>query len=89
MTARETEHAYLERRRAWSMVRAALKSGELVRPAICMKCGRESEHLHAHHDSYGRPLAVRWLCLDCHRALHARIRQGIKLEPLTKAAAHE
>jgi len=86
-TVIESETGTLLRHRAWATVRAAIRDGMLTRPETCSKCGKPGK-IHAHHKDYGRPLAVRWLCLDCHRALHARIRQGIKLEPLTKAARH-
>jgi hypothetical protein len=53
----------------------AIARGELV-PKPCEKCGftgraRDGRNLvHAHHDDYSKPLAVRWLCKRCHHAEH-------------------
>jgi ribosomal protein S27AE len=56
-------------------VRAALRTGRLVRPDACERCGA-SLPLHAHHDDYSRQLVVRWVCPPCHKALHAEIGEG-------------
>jgi len=50
-------------------VQAALRSGVLVRPDNCEKCGLKCKP-HGHHDNYASPLAVRWLCIDCHAHYH-------------------
>lgn len=59
---------------ARQQVQRALLSGELVRPAICEKCGgkpgnnsRGRSNLQAHHwRGYHRRLSVEWLCPKCH-----------------------
>lgn len=53
-------------RAAYERVRRAVKSGQLVKPSACEQCGEEKRLEAAHHD-YSKPLAVRWLCLRCHR----------------------
>lgn len=53
------------KRRASMMVSAALKSGRLVRPMNCEKCGAAGR-IEGHHDDYSKPLQVRWLCTKCH-----------------------
>lgn len=55
-------------------VRDALKRGEIVKPSICENCG-ETVKLEAHHEDYGEPLTVQWLCSSCHTSLH---KKGIK-----------
>jgi hypothetical protein len=59
-----------ERRDAAVAVRRAVKSGELMRPEACSHCGVTCTP-HAHHDDYGKPLDVRWLCVRCHRRHHS------------------
>jgi hypothetical protein len=61
-------------RRAYRMVRTAVKNGALVRPDGCSRCGRVPgpasdgrSQIHAHHEDYSRPLDVVWLCAACHR----------------------
>lgn len=49
-----------------AMVKKAVRSGRLMRMA-CEVCGKTAE---AHHDDYGRPLNVRWLCRSHHRKFH-------------------
>lgn len=49
-----------------SMVKSAIRSGRLI-PQGCEICGKKAD---AHHDDYGRPLNVRWLCRPHHRRFH-------------------
>jgi len=56
-----------ERYLAWGAVKRALKSGRLVRPTVCEKCGRDGLRIEASHDDYSKPLDVKWLCVPCHR----------------------
>lgn len=46
----------------------AISSGRLVRQP-CEVCG--ALEVEAHHDDYSKPLDVRWLCPEHHRAHHA------------------
>lgn len=64
------DQSKLYKRRAWSAVARALKSGKLTKPDCCNACGCKSDSIQAHHDSYDKPLEVTWLCLKCHRSLH-------------------
>lgn len=53
----------------------AIKSGRLVR-LPCETCGESPvakdgrSLVHAHHENYDLPLAVRWLCVSCHYKEH-------------------
>ena len=58
-----------DKRAAQVLVSNAIRSGRLVRQP-CERCGRKDTH--AHHDDYGKPLEVRWLCPKCHKTEHAR-----------------
>src|SRR5208282_918645 len=60
---------------AYRKVKLAIKSGRLVRPDKCGKCGCPDKPgsdgrttIHAHHHDYSKPLEVEWLCAKCHRA---------------------
>lgn len=57
--------------RAQAAVARELIRGNLVRPCICSKCGKE-RRIDAHHWSYELQhwLDVIWLCKSCHRLLH-------------------
>jgi hypothetical protein len=46
----------------------AVRDGRVERKP-CEVCG--AKRVHAHHDDYGKPLDVRWLCTRCHGAAHA------------------
>lgn len=68
-----------EKCKARSMVGAALRRGELQRPTVCERCGKEPplspagrSRIHAHHSDYSKLLDVEWVCLDCHRMEHLR-----------------
>jgi hypothetical protein len=50
---------------AHTIVNNAIRDGRLT-PQPCEACGA-TECVQAHHDDYGKPLVVRWLCFKCHR----------------------
>lgn len=54
---------------ARAAVHYAIKTGQLVREP-CAECGASPAE--AHHEDYGRPLAVIWLCPVCHRRRHPK-----------------
>jgi hypothetical protein len=58
---------YPDHIRARTAVNTALKAGKLVRQP-CVYCG--SAEAQGHHEDYGRPLEVTWMCGPCHRAYH-------------------
>lgn len=53
-------------------VQNAIKTGRLVRPAVCPQCGDASRVVHAHHEDYSKPLDVKWLCPECHGREHRK-----------------
>jgi hypothetical protein len=60
--------------RAYRAVKAAQKSGQLMRPVVCESCSLalgKTRLLVGHHDDYSKPLSIRWLCPACHRRHHA------------------
>lgn len=54
---------------AYKQLRQAVRSGRVIRPTNCSRCGRESR-LVAHHPDYTKPFEVLWLCSSCHKLLH-------------------
>ncbi len=58
------DHAFL----VWSrsVTNHAIRDKHLIRQP-CEVCGQKAE---AHHDNYGEPLKVRWLCPEHHWQLH-------------------
>lgn len=60
------------KRDVYRAVKRALKSGELVRPKSCERCGG-GKRIAAHHDDYSKPLQVQWLCSSCHGKRHAEL----------------
>lgn len=80
---RERKHSakryskFPEQAKAKQMVRRAIQTGALVRPAACEICGLSPKpqrdgksSIHGHHDDYSKPLVVRWLCHACHIKVH-------------------
>lgn len=59
-------------RRARVAVRAALQRGDLTPTTACEDCGHDFSDFRreAHHEDYGEPLEVVWLCSHCHGAKH-------------------
>ena len=60
---------YPDRTKARRAVRSAIEAGKLVR-LPCEVCN--ALPVHAHHDDYSKPLAVRWLCRKHHDQFHAK-----------------
>jgi len=48
----------------------AVRDGKIIRPDRCSHCHVVGP-LHGHHHDYSKPLDVVWLCVPCHRQLHA------------------
>jgi hypothetical protein len=73
----EYNRSHFERNRikykARQAVNAAVKRGQLTRPAVCNRC-RETALLYGHHHSYAPEhwLDVEWLCKRCHLRHHAQ-----------------
>lgn len=66
---------------AKTAVMFALRRGDLLKQP-CERCG--APEVQAHHDDYREPLAVRWLCKDCHVAVHKELRaMGISVRGRT------
>lgn len=55
--------------RAHSAVAVALRSGRIIAPRRCSRCGAKRK-LVAHHPNYNKPLAVEWVCRSCHTLMH-------------------
>lgn len=73
--------AYDVARRGTAKVRArvavwrALRSGSLVKPDRCARCGEHltANRIQGHHADYARPLDVEWLCQSCHALRHREL----------------
>jgi DNA-directed RNA polymerase subunit RPC12/RpoP len=48
----------------------AVRDKKIERPNRCQHCGKDTR-LHGHHHDYSKPLSVIWLCVPCHRQIHA------------------
>ena len=66
--------AHAERNYARYVIQNAIRREGLKPPSRCEICGQcpGHERLHAHHDDYGRPREVRWLCRSCHQVAHGK-----------------
>jgi ribosomal protein S27AE len=66
-TAKKYSENNPEKIKAHNVVTYAVKTGELTRQP-CEICGETKTD--AHHDDYGKPLEVRWLCRKHHKQFH-------------------
>lgn len=75
----------------------AIKRGDII-PQPCEICGLPPNstnkggyrRVHAHHDNYSKPLAVRWLCSKHHVAFHKiQIKEGNKYRHLSDLSYDE
>lgn len=61
---------YPQKYKAVTAVNNAVRSGRLLKGAICETCGSKN-NIVAHHHDYLLPLSVIWLCQACHCKWHA------------------
>lgn len=56
---------------AYAAVKAALRSGQLVKPSTCEQCFHPERPVQSHHRSYKKEdqLKVLWVCKPCHDQL--------------------
>lgn len=47
-----------------------VRMGRITPPSSCEKCG--AAKVEAHHEDYGKPLDVMWLCRRCHKEMHRK-----------------
>ena len=73
------------KRKAHRLLRAAVISGEIVKPEKCITCAA-TKPLVAHHHDYSKPLDVHWICRSCHAKEHG-IAVGVK-KNFAKGEAH-
>ena len=66
---RRREDRLLGKHAARLKAQAAVKNGLLIK-GPCQVCGT-FENVHAHHEDYGKPLDVLWLCASHHMMFHA------------------
>ncbi len=66
---RARERAYArphdEKYKARVILNSAVRSGIIIRPDQCSRCGKAGR-ITAHHSDYSKPLDVEWLCYECH-----------------------
>lgn len=67
-----------KRRKARSDLNHAVRDGKISVGLIC-EVEECSEPPEAHHDDYSKPLEVRWLCFEHHRAHHKAIYENHEL----------
>lgn len=66
--------------KARAQLSRAIERGEVERGGCCAMCGA-TDDIEAHHDDYGLPLAVRWLCVQCHHEHHDGQRISYRRHP--------
>lgn len=59
-----------EKRRAQRALQRAVAAGKLARPDRCATCNGIGRRIEAHHEDYGLPLLVVWVCRRCHEQIH-------------------
>lgn len=78
-SARTMRAKYPEKYKARSEVAGAVRNGRLIKPDKCERCARDYK-IQAHHDDYGKPLDVVWLCTACHGERHRELNAIKRME---------
>lgn len=68
-----------KRIKARSALNHAIRDGKIQRPLYCQATDGCHNKPEAHHDDYNKPLDVRWLCFNHHRAHHKLIYENPEL----------
>ncbi len=59
----------MKNRKVSGQLRNAVRTGKIIKPTKCERCGKGGK-LDGHHKDYSKPLEAMWLCYHCHRAIH-------------------
>ena len=59
---------------ARSLFASRVRSGKIIRPDKCSKCGK-TRKVEGHHEDYDKPFEVIWLCKSCHWILHTELKR--------------
>ena len=70
---------YPEKARANGIINDMLRSGKLIRPEFCSRCGKSCEP-QAHHPDYSKPTEIVWLCVECYKTIHNELRMKQRKE---------
>ena len=54
-----------QKNKARYTLRNAIRGGRILKQGTCSICGSKN-NIEAHHPDYTKPLAVEWLCRECH-----------------------
>lgn len=79
------EHKYncyqpqTEKRRCYDKIKNALRYKKIQKKENCEYCDKKIK-LVAHHYDYKKPLDVFWLCNQCHRDIHRRVKDFYNIE---------
>ena len=69
--ALEWKQAFPERVKIHRQIEIAIKTGKIIRPKICSKCGRKTK-TQTHHLDYNDFMNFVWLCASCHKKEHTQ-----------------
>jgi len=69
-----------EKARAHRLVKYAVKTGKLIKPSVCPRCGL-AKPVQAHHPDYSKPLEVDWMCEKCHNEIPKPKKHNSKIAP--------
>ncbi len=73
LNAKKTYRRYKNKQTARALVNYSLTIGDICKPENCEDCSKK-RRLFGHHPDYSKPLEVIWLCLNCHSALHRKLK---------------
>lgn|SRR5579883_3355 len=76
--AKRYKYNHSPKQTARMRLRNARKSGKVMRPEHCSKCGLVCIP-EGHHPDYSKPLEVVWLCRICHGAIHSKPSPSVRL----------
>ena len=69
---REAHREYREEEyKARHKLSNAVRDGKMQRRDRCQHCHVSGVRIEGHHEDYSKPFDVVWLCVPCHRQLHA------------------
>jgi len=72
---KEYRKEFPDKYKAHTIVNNAIRGNKLFKEP-CEVC-HTNDVIHAHHDDYGKPLNVRWLCSSHHSQWHAKNGEGL------------